>query len=911
MLLQHVAHRQGLDVDRLQAAAQAAQRVQVRQVAEHRVHRNAEVDQAGQLIHAERLELGHERGAGFGGAKKAAGFEVALEGELGQLVEVFGREVVDVQPFGGSHRGKQTDSALEVVLQRLVHCLAHEGRVVGDEAVQHEGDTALPCVAMVAPGLAVDGNALRQLFDRLTQQVGQHAGTDLTRTAEGLGRPTRRDEDGQLGLHRARARQHVHRLAVTARQHTLFTAPQRTHGLDALEHQVVAVGVGLGRNGKVLGLPARCERNADTAFGEVVDQRPLFGHTHRVVQGQHHAAGSDLHVLGVHGQRTGGHCRAGVHATEDVEVALGRPHRVETVVVGELRAVEQQLVLLAALRLGVVAFVAGEIEEAEVHGRCLGATHRCRPRGVQHHLVAVAQRPQQLEHGDVERQARHRQPDARFGAETVVHAGEEVDDVAVLDHHPLGVAGGTRGIDQVGQIARLGALARAGGGLVGFGDRLDAQHFGAHAGDVAVGQHQAHVRVFGHVGDALCRVARVHRDVGTTGLEHGEHGNHHGGRTLGTHTHGHVRAHTLGDQQMRQAVGGGVELGVAERFTGEHQGWRIGGLLGLRFDQRLHGGVAVVIARGAVPIADETRALGFGDQRHRQQPLVSTGGDGAQHGVDLAEQALDGGGLEEVWVVLHTQLDAVALRRNRQHEIAVGGMRTHALRVGCLGALPQGAGHAFGQDQGMEQRRAGGSGHSGKREVTVLACSSHGALHAGQEVGHAAVGRHFDAQADQIGPLAAIFIARGGSAADPQVVLTAVAVGEQRSGGKHQGERLDRHGRAQLANRTPALRRNGMRCGLTQERRRRHARTIDRPFKRRGGGRHLLLPIGSLLGEIGWRHFLAVTMKLSITRANSPAERKVSTASVGVHTIGWPRTLNEVFSTIGTPDFTSKALSRS
>ena len=38
-----------------------------------------------------------------------------------------------------------------------------------------------------------------------------------------------------------------------------------------------------------------------------------------------------------------------------------------------------------------------------------------------------------------------------------------------------------------------------------------------------------------------------------------------------------------------------------------------------------------------------------------------------------------------------------------------------------------------------------------------------------------------------------------------------------------------------------------------------------------------------------------------MTRASSPAATNVSTASSGVHTMGWPRTLNDVFSSTGIP----------
>ena len=56
---------------------------------------------------------------------------------------------------------------------------------------------------------------------------------------------------------------------------------------------------------------------------------------------------------------------------------------------------------------------------------------------------------------------------------------------------------------------------------------------------------------------------------------------------------------------------------------------------------------------------------------------------------------------------------------------------------------------------------------------------------------------------------------------------------------------------------------------------------------------------------------LAVTMKSPITMESSPAARNVSIASVGVHTMGCPFTLNDVLSRIGSPDFAANASSNS
>ena len=57
---------------------------------------------------------------------------------------------------------------------------------------------------------------------------------------------------------------------------------------------------------------------------------------------------------------------------------------------------------------------------------------------VNDHLKPAGQRPEQFEPGDVKRNAGHRQPDTGIGADCLIHAGEKVDHVAVLDHHTFG-----------------------------------------------------------------------------------------------------------------------------------------------------------------------------------------------------------------------------------------------------------------------------------------------------------------------------------------------------------------------------------------------------------------------------------------------------------------------------------------
>jgi hypothetical protein len=117
---------------------------------------------------------------------------------------------------------------------------------------------------------------------------------------------------------------------------------------------------------------------------------------------------ADLDVLRDHRDGSARQRRVGIQTAELVEVTLGGPHCGEAVGVRELGAVQEEAV---AVVLGA-ASVAGKVEEAERHllcGREAGGFGRV---GGQAGLVvlhddgeATGERPEQLEHRDVERDA--------------------------------------------------------------------------------------------------------------------------------------------------------------------------------------------------------------------------------------------------------------------------------------------------------------------------------------------------------------------------------------------------------------------------------------------------------------------------------------------------------------------------
>ena len=73
---------------------------------------------------------------------------------------------------------------------------------------------------------------------------------------------------------------------------------------------------------------------------------------------------------------------------------------------------------------------------------------------------STRQRPEQLEHRNIERHAGDGQPDAGLAADGAIHAGEEIHHVAVLDHHAFGLARRAGGVDHVGEVRGRGGERR-------------------------------------------------------------------------------------------------------------------------------------------------------------------------------------------------------------------------------------------------------------------------------------------------------------------------------------------------------------------------------------------------------------------------------------------------------------------
>ena len=418
-------------------------------------------------------------------------------------------------------------------------------------------------------------------------------------------------------------------------------------------------------------------------------------------------------------------------------MAFGRPHRLEPVAVGESGALEQQPVPLVGPVLA-----GGEVEHAHRHRSQdgAGAGHgggvaAYAALGLENDVEPAGEGPEQFEHRDVERQARDGEPHARLVVlDDLVHGCEEVDDVAMLEHHALGRAGRARRVDDVRQVGRTvrsgcGWFAR---GRVGSVGRVDHRHVAVReqAGDLTLGEQGDEPRIGHHEAQPVLGICGIERDVGGPALERGEHADEHVDPAMDGDPDPVARTHAGGAQPTGQLVHLGGELGVRQRPTARRDRRRLGCSADLVAELAVDRHGPVVVEVGVVECV-ELGDLGRTEHLERAHRGRRIGHGGPQQRRHLAGDAVGGGGVDTIEAVVErepaaTGRDGEAQRRRVPQE--------RCRRIGVVevdGDEHWGAEHAtvragvtsdgIGQERAMpgEPGQLGCDGRRQRREVVV------------------------------------------------------------------------------------------------------------------------------------------------------------------------------------------------
>ncbi len=244
--------------------------------------------------------------------------------------------------------------------------------------------------------------------------------------------------------------------------------------------------------------------------------------------------------------------------------------------------------------------------------------------------------------------------------------------------HTLGLAGGARGVDHVGQVVRLHVKLRRAELAAGQpgSARLQHQALDSTAGGQLhrrLGQQQADATVLDHVGQALLRIIRVQRHIGATGLEDTQQAHHHFQAALQRQPHQYIRPYPALAQSVCQLVGALVELPVAQRLPGKQHGGGVRGALRLGGDQLMHTALAVKPRLGAVPGLHLLLLLSI-QQRQVGDALLRLRDNVLQQLAPMAGQTLDGRCVEQRGGVVQRGADALFGFDRFQGQIELGAV---------------------------------------------------------------------------------------------------------------------------------------------------------------------------------------------------------------------------------------------
>ena len=225
------------------------------------------------------------------------------------------------------------------------------------------------------------------------------------------------------------------------------------------------------------------------------------------------------------------------------------------------------------------------------------------------------------------------------------------------DRHPLGHAGGARGVDEVGDVVGgrrrqapcSGRLSIAGSSTSmtsrSHPSSRDRRPGGGDRGDRrGVGEHEL---------DPGRRQRRVDRQIRRPGLEHRQNRHDRLSRPGQQQRHTLPRARAMAGQQVRQPVGGLLELPVGQRAAPAADRHRLRGARHLRGEQhrnRHRRGCGLGQHR---PVTDliQPGVLSLIEQIHRRQPPCRVGGHRHQHPLQPLDERLDAVRVEHVGVV--------------------------------------------------------------------------------------------------------------------------------------------------------------------------------------------------------------------------------------------------------------------
>ena len=247
-----------------------------------------------------------------------------------------------------------------------------------------------------------------------------------------------------------------------------------------------------------------------------------------------------------------------------------------------------------------------------------------------------------------------------------LHPEHVIDNRPLRDRRPLRPARGARSEEHIGQSQAVSFELRSGprklAAASGDGRPLGVQAKGQgrpglrqcrqHRQQSLLRQHHLDSRVREHPREALGRVLRIQRDVGSSRLQHREQAHDHLQGALQIDTHESLGADSQTVQIPGQPSRLGVELRVGESPIGGQDRQTLRRPRRLRREEPMEAEVRGRQCADIVPLHQEKLPLRRRQQRQLRQPPVRLRHRPGQQTREAAQQPLDGDALEQVLAVL-------------------------------------------------------------------------------------------------------------------------------------------------------------------------------------------------------------------------------------------------------------------
>ncbi len=258
---------------------------------------------------------------------------------------------------------------------------------------------------------------------------------------------------------------------------------------------------------------------------------------------------------------------------------------------------------------------------------------------------------------------------------------EQARHLSVLDHDALGLAGGAGGVDHIGEVLRGEAgHDRVGRRALGRQRARVEQTTPADRGLAeggatgGIGEHDGRIGIGEDLGRMLAGIGGVEGDIGATGLEDGEQADDQGGRSLDADGHAGIGLHAEGDELVRELVGAGVELGIAEGLLLEHEGDGVGRALDLLLERLVNAMLLGIVRLRRISIAQQQLALLGRQDVDMIERLRLVPGHRPQHGLQVSEMPFDRGALEQCRRITEHTGDRLAVLLQRQFQVELDGV---------------------------------------------------------------------------------------------------------------------------------------------------------------------------------------------------------------------------------------------